>query len=230
MIRISANYLIELKNVSKTYCSGRIEVHALKNINLALKTGDFLSIQGPSGSGKSTLLNIMGCIDIPTHGQLYLEGQDISKLSDHELTKIRLHKIGFIFQQFYLIPTLTAAENIELPMKEAKIPRAEIKETVHELLEIVKLGNRMNHYPNQLSGGEQQRVAIARALANKPKILLADEPTGEIDSATSSRIVNLLKNLNSNRKLTIIIVTHDPKIANVAGRKIRIEYGRIKNL
>ncbi len=224
--------IIQLENVYKTYRLGgrskdSASVKALKEINFNIAKGDFIAIQGPSGSGKSTLLNIIGGIDVPTKGNVYIEGKDISKLSERELTKVRLYKIGFIFQLFYLIPTLTAEENIELPMKEAKLSRDKRKSRTNELLKLVGLANRAKHYPNQLSGGEQQRIAIARAMANEPQILLADEPTGEIDRPTSERIMNILKNLNQTQKLTIILVTHDPNIAKRAKRSIVIEDGRI---
>jgi putative ABC transport system ATP-binding protein len=216
-----------MDKVTKVYKSGDINVTALRNVNLRINRSEFISIQGPSGSGKTTLLNIIGCIDTPTRGKVMLDGQDVSKLKDRELTGLRLHKIGFIFQQFYLIPTLKASENVELPLKEAKVAKRARTERVMELLEIVQLGNRHNHYPNQLSGGEQQRVAIARALANKPDILLADEPTGEIDSATSARIMKLMRNLNTGQGLTVIIVTHDPAVAQLTDRVISIRDGKI---
>ena len=172
-------------------------------------------------------MNILGCIDTPTTGHVYLSGQDVSVLKERKLTKIRLYKIGFIFQLFYLIPTLTARENIDLPMREARKPRAERKARVEKLLKMVGLIKRAHHYPNQLSGGEQQRIAIARALANQPEILLADEPTGEIDRPTGNKILKIFKNLVKKSKLTIIMVTHDPKVAEQASRTIIIEDGKI---
>lgn len=219
--------MIELRNVAKIYKMGETEIKALNGVTLSIEKGEFISLVGPSGSGKSTLLNIIGCIDTPTSGEVYFDGADISKLHDKGLTKIRLHKIGFIFQMFYLIPTLNAVENIELPMKEAKVPKEERKKRMRHLLEQVGLGQREKHYPSQLSGGEQQRVAIARALANHPAVLLADEPTGEIDSQTSEKIVSLLKRLNSEEGVTLIVVTHDLKVAKHADRLITIEDGRI---
>ncbi|UCE36654.1 MAG: ABC transporter ATP-binding protein [Thermoplasmata archaeon] len=219
--------MIDLRNVTKIYKMGETEIRALNGISLKVEKGAFLSLVGPSGSGKSTLLNIIGCIDTPTSGEVHLDGEDVSKLKDRGLTKIRLHKIGFIFQQFYLIPTLNAMENIELPMKEAKVPREERRKRTRQLLENVGLTQREKHYPNQLSGGEQQRVAIARSLANKPSVLLADEPTGEIDSETSEKIVNLLRKLNSEEKVTLLVVTHDLKVAKHADRMITIEDGKI---
>ncbi len=219
--------MIELRNVAKIYRMGETKIKALNGVTLTVERGEFLSLVGPSGSGKSTVLNIIGCIDTPTSGEVYFDGVDISKLNDRGLTKIRLHKIGFIFQQFYLIPTLNAMENVELPMKEAKVQREERRRRVGQLLEQVGLGQRKKHYPSQLSGGEQQRVAIARALANRPSVLLADEPTGEIDSETSEKIVSLLRQLNSKEQVTLIVVTHDLKIARHADRMITIEDGKI---
>lgn len=219
--------MIELRNVSKIYKMGETEIRALNGVTLKVEKGEFLSIVGPSGSGKSTLLNLIGCIDTPTSGEVHIDNEDVSKLKDRALTKIRLHKIGFIFQQFYLIPTLNATENVELPMKEAKVGREERRKKVSQLLKQVDLEKRHRHYPNQLSGGEQQRVAIARSLANSPSLILADEPTGEIDSETSEKIVGLLKKLNTEEKVTIIVVTHDPKVAKHADRSITIEDGKI---
>lgn len=172
-------------------------------------------------------MNIIGCIDTPTSGKISIAGVDVSRLSDRELTKIRLKKIGFIFQLFYLIPTLTAQENIELPMREAKIGSHQRKQRAEQLLRMVGLSTRGHHYPNQLSGGEQQRIAIARALANEPEIILADEPTGEIDRPTSAKILKIFKNLVQETNLTIILVTHDPKVAAEAHRRITIEDGKI---
>ncbi|UCG70345.1 MAG: ABC transporter ATP-binding protein [Thermoplasmata archaeon] len=219
--------MIELRDVTKIYRMGETEIRALNGVTLNVKKGEFLSIVGPSGSGKSTLLNIIGCIDTPTSGMVHIDGEDVSKLKDRALTKIRLHKIGFIFQQFYLIPTLNTTENVELPMKEAKMGREERRKKVSQLLKQVDLEHRKRHYPNQLSGGEQQRVAIARSLANSPSLILADEPTGEIDSETSEKIVGLLKKLNIEEKVTIIVVTHDPKVAKHADKSITIEDGKI---
>jgi putative ABC transport system ATP-binding protein len=227
MSKIVRDLLLELRDVTKIYKMGETEIKALNGVTLNVEKGEFLSVVGPSGSGKSTLLNIIGCIDTPTSGEVFLEGDDVSKLNDRELTKIRLHKIGFIFQQFYLIPTLNAMENVELPMKEAKLQREERRKRVKQLLENVGLGERERHYPNQLSGGEQQRVAIARSLANSPSVILADEPTGEIDSETSEKIVTLLKKLNSEEKVTIIVVTHNLKVAGYADRSITLEDGKV---
>lgn len=219
--------MITLKKVTKVYKMGDSDVVALDRMDLEIKQGECVAIMGPSGSGKSTLLNIIGCIDIPTSGKVRFNGEDVSKLKDARLTKIRLMHIGFVFQQFYLIPTLTAAENIMLPMREAGVKKAEMKSRAEELLATVKLEKRANHYPNQLSGGEQQRVAIARALANNPEVILADEPTGELDTKTAKRIIGLLRALNRTDKITLIIVTHDPKVANSTDRIIVLEDGRI---
>ena len=219
--------MIELANVTKIYKMGEDEIKALSGVDLTINSGEFISMVGPSGSGKSTILNIIGCIDTPTSGKVIIDGEDVSSLNDRGLTKIRLNKIGFIFQQFYLIPTLNALENIELPMKEAKIPREKRRKRAISLLSQVGLSERKKHYPSQLSGGEQQRVAIARSLANNPSMILADEPTGEIDSETSEKIVGLLRKLNTEENLTLIIVTHDHKIASYADRMITLEDGKI---
>jgi putative ABC transport system ATP-binding protein len=219
--------LIDLSKVSKFYKMGDTTVTALDKLDLAIKRGELLSVMGPSGSGKSTLLNIIGCIDNPTDGNVCIGGRDVSRLKDAELTKIRLTEIGFIFQQFYLIPTLTAYENIELPMREAKVPNDERRRRTLELLELVGLRDRDRHYPNQLSGGEQQRVAIARALANNPILILADEPTGELDTKTAMKIIDLLKELNAKNGITVIIVTHDPRIANETNRVVTLQDGTV---
>lgn len=224
---MSEENVIRMSGVSKVYTLGDVSINALDNVDLDVRKGEYLSVVGPSGSGKSTLLNMIGCIDSPSSGSVYLEGRDISHLSDRELTKIRLHKIGFVFQQFYLIPTLNALENVEFPMKEARVPREERRRRASELLEKVGLGNRLRHYPNQLSGGEQQRVAIARALANSPSIILADEPTGEVDSRTSDTIVGMLKDLNEREGMTVIVVTHDQEVARHGHRIIEMKDGGI---
>lgn len=223
----SAEGLVVLKGVSKYYKMGGTTVTALDKMDLTIKEGELLSVMGPSGSGKSTLLNIIGCIDSPNEGHVSIGGRDVSKLKDSELTKIRLTEIGFIFQQFYLIPTLTAFENIELPMREARMSHEDRTKRVRELLALVGLEDRERHYPNQLSGGEQQRVAIARALANKPLLILADEPTGELDTKTAMRIIELLKELNSKQGITVIIVTHDPRVANETNRIITLQDGAV---
>ncbi len=218
---------IRMDDLTKVYEVGETEIRALNGIDLEIMKGQFVSIMGPSGSGKSTLLNVIGCIDTPTSGRLRIMDQEVSRLKDKELTAIRLSTIGFIFQQFYLIPTLNAIENVELPMKEARIPRDDRHRRATQLLDMVGLSNRISHLPNQLSGGEQQRVAIARALANEPDILLADEPTGEVDSQTSDSILSILEDLNRDRGLTMVVVSHDPNVANRAPRRLSMVDGKI---
>ncbi len=213
--------------LSKVYDVGETQVHALESIDLEVPRGQFLSIMGPSGSGKSTLLNVIGCIDTPTSGSLQVLGREVSRLPERELCRIRLREVGFIFQQFYLIPTLRALENVELPLKEAKVPRARRHARAHDLMAMVGLTNRVRHFPSQLSGGEQQRVAIARALANEPKVLLADEPTGEVDSRTSDHIMDILESLNRERGLTLVVVSHDISVAGRARRRLHMRDGRI---
>jgi len=221
--------LIKIVEVSKTYWQDETRIQALNNINLSIEQGEFVAITGPSGSGKSTLLHILGCIDTPTIGKVFINDVDVSKMNGHALTKLRLHEIGFVFQQFYLLPTLTAYENIELPLLEAGVPKKIRKGRIMELLGAVGLNERAKHRPGQLSGGEQQRVAIARALANNPAIILADEPTGELDSANGRNILELLVRINREYGKTLIVVTHDESIARHAGRVIKLRDGRIIN-
>jgi len=213
--------LIELKDVWKTYQMGETVVHALKGLTLKVHQGDFVAIQGPSGSGKSTSMNLVGCLDIPTKGQVFLDGHDISKLHESDLAQIRGRKIGFVFQKFNLIGTMTAIENVMLPLVFQGMTPQERIERAQEMLERVGLGDRLHHRPNELSGGQQQRVAIARALATDPPVILADEPTGNLDSKTGKEIMETLKDLNHKHKKTIILVTHDDKLALQANR---IEY------
>jgi len=224
---MSTDCVIKTERLSRTYRIGRREIRAVRDISMEIPAGLFLGIEGSSGSGKSTLLNLIGCIDRPTSGKVIFDGEDVSRKSDSALGRLRLENIGFVFQQFYLIPTLRAVENIILPMKEKGMGRSERKERAMELLRMVDLGGRALHYPNQLSGGEQQRVAIARALANEPKVILADEPTGELDSKTSERIADLLTALNRDRGITIIVVTHDKDVASRASKRIRLKDGRL---
>ncbi len=214
--------IIECKNVWKEYENGRVK--ALRGISLKVKKGESLAILGPSGSGKSTLMHILGCLDIPTRGKVFLNGKDVSKLSSAELAKIRSQTIGFVFQFFYLVPFMTALENVMLPMIFAG---KKDKERAKKLLELVGLKNRMHHYPNQLSGGQRQRVAIARALANDPEIILADEPTGNLDTKTGEEIVNLLLSLNKNYGKTLIVVTHNKTVAKKMDKTICIKDGKI---
>jgi len=204
--------LIRLKNVSKFYNMGDSVVKALNDVNFKVFEGEFVALMGPSGSGKSTAMNLVGSLDVPTHGTIYLDGQDISLLSESKLAQIRGKKIGFIFQSFNLIPNLTAKENVMLPMMFLGVSIKEREERAEELLELVDLKERMDHYPNQLSGGQMQRVAIARSLANKPEVILADEPTGNLDTKTGNVVMEFLEKLNKEGK-TIIMVTHEPELA-----------------
>ena len=218
--------MIVAKNVTKIYGKFKTEVKALDNVTLNIKTSSFVAVRGPSGSGKSTLLNILGCLEKPTSGTALIDGVDISLLSDLELTKIRRNKIGFIFQNYNLIPTLTAIENISLPMMFNKKSAKEIKIRADKLLKMVDMHNRARHKPSELSGGEQQRVAIARALANEPKLIIGDEPTGNLDSKTGAIIMNYLQELNSNG-CTMLLVTHDPEISALANNVVQIKDGQI---
>jgi putative ABC transport system ATP-binding protein len=216
---------VKAEQLKKTYLLGKVPVEALKGINLSVETGEFVSILGPSGSGKSTLLNLIGALDQPTSGTLLVNGVEVSKLSDNQLTDLR-SRIGFVFQFYNLIPRLTAKDNVELAMSIANVGKGERSKRAKELLETVGLKDRMNHKPAELSGGQQQRVAIARALANQPNFLLMDEPTGNIDSHTAQEIVSLIKQVNANG-VTIIMVTHDQHLAKQAQRAIEIFDGLI---
>lgn len=218
--------VVELKNVSKKYKMDDVEVQALYNINLKIKSEEFVSIIGPSGSGKSTMLHIMGCLDRPTTGHVFIDGINTSELSDNELAKIRGSKIGFVFQTFNLINRLTALENVMLPMWFNNVPKEQRKKRAQQLLKEVGLEKRMLHTPNQLSGGERQKVAIARALANDPAIILADEPTGNLDTKSGKEILKIFEKLNK-RGRTIVIITHDLNIARVSEKIIHIMDGRL---
>lgn len=222
-----AKAIIKLENVWKTYKMGDVEVNALRGISLEVKEGEFLAIQGPSGSGKSTAMNLIGCLDLPTKGSIYLSGKDISKLRESDLAQIRGKKIGFIFQQFNLINTLTAMENVMLPLIFQGISLKERQKRAISLLDLVELKERINHKPKELSGGQQQRVAIARALAVDPEVILADEPTGNLDSKTGSTVMDFLKKLNEEKKKTIVMVTHDDILAKKAKRIIFLKDGQI---
>jgi putative ABC transport system ATP-binding protein len=211
--------LISIKNLNKIYKTGKVEVHALKNINLEIEHGEFIAIMGQSGSGKSTLMNILGCLDRPTSGEYFLEGIDIRKRSQDELSFIRNKKIGFVFQAFNLIPRTNILKNVELPMIYAKVKSSQRTRRALELLERVGLGARMDHLPSELSGGQKQRVAIARALANNPPIILADEPTGNLDTHSSEEIMEIFTELNREGN-SVILVTHEPDIAKYADRVI----------
>jgi putative ABC transport system ATP-binding protein len=219
--------LIRTAELSKTYWMDKIQIQALRNINLSIEQGEFVAITGPSGSGKSTLLHILGCIDTPTIGSVFIKDINVSTMNGNAIRELRLRELGFVFQYFYLLPVLTAYENIELPMKEAGLPKADRKKRIMELLDAVGLREREKHMPGQLSGGEQQRIAIARALANNPSIILADEPTGELDSASGRTILELLVRINREYGKTIIVVTHDESLAQRATRDIKLHDGRI---
>ena len=218
--------VVEATNVTKTYMLGKVPVEALRGVNLKVETGDFLAILGPSGSGKSTMLNLIGALDKPTSGSLLIDGVDIGKLNDNQLAELRL-KIGFVFQFFNLIPRLTAKDNVELSMSIANVSKAERNKRAIELLETVGLKDRVNHKPAELSGGQQQRVAIARALANNPKFLLLDEPTGNVDSKTANEVLSLIKKLNVENKVSIIMVTHDQHLAREASKTVQMFDGEI---
>lgn len=218
--------VVEAINVKKTYMLGKVPVEALRGVNFRVETGDFVSILGPSGSGKSTMLNLIGALDKPTSGQLFVDGVDIGTLNDNQLSERRL-KIGFVFQFFNLIPRLTARDNVELAMQIANMGKKERRQRAIELLETVGLKERVNHKPAELSGGQQQRVAIARALANNPKFLLLDEPTGNVDSKTAAEVLSLLKKLNTEHGVSIIMVTHDEKLAHEARRTVKMFDGEI---
>jgi putative ABC transport system ATP-binding protein len=219
--------VVELKQVSKIYKMDEVEVKALDGIDMKVEKGDFAAIIGPSGSGKSTLLHMIGLLDRPTYGKVFLDGIDISKLNDNELARLRGNKIGFVFQFFNLYPILTALENIELPMVITEKSKTERRKRALELLKIVGLEKRAEHLPSQLSGGERQRVAIARALANNPSLILADEPTGNLDSKAGKEIIELLDKLQEKEGKTIIMVTHDVNIAKYAERLIYLKDGKI---
>lgn len=219
--------VIELSNVSKTYKMDDVEVRALKNVNLKMNKKEFVVIMGPSGSGKSTLLQMIGCLDRPTEGKIILDGTDISKLNDSELARLRGNKIGFIFQFFNLYPTLTALENVELPMIITEKNKDERKRKILKLLKTVGMEQRADHLPSQLSGGERQRIAIARALANNPSLILADEPTGNLDSKTGNEIMKFLNRLQEKEEKTIVMVTHEFGIAKYAERIIHLKDGEI---
>jgi putative ABC transport system ATP-binding protein len=215
-----------MDDVWKTYSMGEVEVSALRGVSLKINEGEFVSIVGSSGSGKSTMMNLVGCLDLPTKGTIYLDDKDISAMHESDLAQIRGKKIGFIFQQFNLIPNLTAIENVMLPMEFQEIPMANAKKKATDLLKLVGLGDRMDHRPSQLSGGQQQRVAIARALSNDPEVILADEPTGNLDTHSGSEVIATLEKLWKQGK-TIIMVTHDMNLAEHAKRKIRLKDGQI---
>jgi putative ABC transport system ATP-binding protein len=218
-------YLIQATNLSKTYPDG--QVNALQGVNLAIRKGEYVAIMGPSGSGKSTLLNLLGALDLPTEGTICFDGQPLDKIPD--LDALRAHQIGFVFQSFHLLPTLTAVENVQVPMFESKLPPAERAEKAARLLDEVGMGHRLKHLPNRLSVGERQRVAIARSLANDPMLLLADEPTGNLDTKTAEDILALFSRLHRERGMTLVVITHSEEVGERAGRVIRIRDGQIES-
>lgn len=223
------NYVVvDAKELTKVYTMGEIDVHALRGFSTQIKQGEVVSIMGPSGSGKSTLMNILGCLDLPTSGEYYLDGEEVSQLSDDQLADIRNRKVGFIFQGFNLLSRQTALSNVELPLRYGSSNGTSRRQKAKEALEIVGLADRMDHRPSELSGGQQQRVAIARAIVNSPSIIMADEPTGALDTKTGDEIMELLLNLNKEKGTTLIIVTHDPEIADRTQRVITIRDGRLE--
>lgn len=219
--------VIEMRNIRKVYATGENTVEALKDVNLMVEKGDFTAIIGRSGSGKSTLMNILGCLDLPTSGQYLLNGEEVSTADANRLSVIRNRHIGFVFQSFHLLPTLTALENVEMPLLYAKMGRAERRERAQEMLCRVGLADRMHHYPKELSGGQQQRVAVARAVAGAPPLLLADEPTGNLDEASGRDIMRLLRELHEGGA-TVLLITHDPQIAKAADQCAEMQDGRLK--
>lgn len=222
-----ATPVIELQDITKVYQMGEVEVHALRGVSVKVEKGEILTIMGPSGSGKSTMMNIIGCLDQPTAGTYLLEGKDVGHLQDDDLATIRNRRIGFVFQTFNLLARTTALQNVTLPLIYAGLGRTERRERAREALEAVGLGHRLDHLPTELSGGQQQRVAIARALANNPSIILADEPTGNLDSKSGADVMAVLQGLNRERGMTVVLVTHDPMIARHTERIIHLHDGQI---
>ena len=216
--------ILELKGIYKDYQQGKLTVPVLKDVNFSMEEGEYVAIMGPSGSGKSTLMNIIGCLDKPTKGNFFLDGQDMSICSENEMSDIRLKKIGFVFQSFHLLPRQTALSNVEMPLNYAKVPKKERKERALHALERVGLADRVDFRPNQLSGGQMQRVAIARAIVNRPKLLLADEPTGALDSKSGAQVMELFQSLND-EGVSVLMITHDAEIAEHAKRVVTIRDG-----
>ena len=222
-----SNIVVRLDNVVKTYSMGESEVHALRGISFEIEQGEFLSIMGPSGSGKSTCMNMIGCLDRPTSGIVEINGKETAKMTEKELAVLRNQTVGFVFQQYHLIPSMNVLENVMLPLKYQKVEKSERVERAKKALEAVGLGDRLKHRPHELSGGQKQRVAIARAMITEPKILLADEPTGALDSSTGKQVMELFKTINREKGTTVIIVTHDPGIGASTQRCIKILDGQV---
>jgi putative ABC transport system ATP-binding protein len=223
---VTGSAVIDLVDVSKIYRSGPLEVAAVREATLAIEPGEFVAIAGPSGSGKSTLMHILGCLDVPTSGRYHLAGEDVSTMTEDDLADVRNRRIGFVFQQFNLLATLSAWRNVELPLAYAGVPRAERRQRAIAALERVGLGDRVEHRPGELSGGQQQRVAVARALVTEPALILADEPTGNLDSVSSADVLRLLHELHDAGR-TIVLITHDAEVAEAAGRVVRIRDGQL---
>jgi len=222
--------VVQLENLEKIYQLGKTTVHALRGVSLTVREGEFTVVMGPSGSGKTTLLNLIGTLDKPTSGRALIDGEDIAKMNDGQLTRLRRHKIGFVFQFHNLIPVLTAFENVQLPLLTSRTKRGEAEDRANELLDRVGLKERARHLPDELSGGEQQRVAIARALANRPRIILADEPTGDLDTQTGSEVVRMMYEVARQEHAAVVVVTHDPIIAERADRLLEMRDGRITEI
>jgi putative ABC transport system ATP-binding protein len=225
---MNSTTVVAAKNLTKVYKMGAMEVHALRGLNVEIKRGEVVSIMGPSGSGKSTLMNMLGCLDRPTSGEYFLDGESVAEMDDDQLADIRNRKVGFIFQGFNLLPRSTAITNVELPLRYGNSNNGRRRQAAIDALDSVGLGDRLDHRPNELSGGQQQRVAIARALVNNPSIIMADEPTGNLDSKSGDELMELLLNLNKERGTTLIIVTHDPEIAALTQRVIYIRDGVVE--
>jgi putative ABC transport system ATP-binding protein len=220
--------LIEIRDLKKIYALDGVQIQALRGIDLTIEDGEFVAIMGPSGSGKSTLMNILGCLDVADSGSYLLRGEDVTRMGRDQLARLRNREIGFVFQSFNLLARTSALENVETPLVYAGVGRHERRERAREALERMGLGERLNHLPNQLSGGQQQRVAIARALVTRPSLLLADEPTGNVDTATSDEILNVLEALNRDDGLTIVLITHEPDVALRARRALTVRDGRLE--
>ncbi|GIX06775.1 MAG: putative ABC transporter ATP-binding protein [Candidatus Poribacteria bacterium] len=230
MIDQNRDVVVRMVDVHRVYKMGKEEVHALRGVTLDIYRGEYLSLMGPSGSGKSTIFNMIGALDHPTRGQVFIEGQDMAKLTTEQLAWLRCNRMGYIFQSFNLLPVMTALDNVTLPMIFAGVPQKERIERGKYLLEMVGLGHRIHHLPSELSGGQQQRVAIARALANEPDIIFADEPTANLDTKTGREIIDLLKEMNESRGVTIVSATHDLKMLDVSDRVVYIRDGQIERI